>query len=248
MAKNIVITIDTQSNAVKVNTETIGAVGENLQGQFIVEFKGTDYIGGVCWLEIKSGKEKNYIELTPSEKVYMAPIKSGITKYQGVIKAQIRITQAGVDGENPIFKSETFSLNTLESINALEDEKIPEEYPTWIESANAKLAELEEAISRVEASGGKTYIKEITGADFTQVGSTKKYCVSIKKSEHGLTNPFVEKAILLSLTDTEETEKINTPVIIGERTLSTGTVKVYVATNFIEQYYGYILKIYLKGE
>ena len=245
MEKNIIITIDAQSNAVKVNTETVGAVGENLQGQFIVDFCGTDYISGACWLEIQSDGEKGYIELSPSGKTYTAPIKSGITKYSGSIEAQVRITQAEVDGETPIFKSDTFNLNTLASINALDE--IPDEYPEWIDVANAKLAELNKAISKIEEVKGKSFVKQFTKADFTQVGTAQRYFIAIKQSEHGLTNPYVDKMLVNSKADSEETTTFQTVVVVGEKTLSTGTIKVYITID-LSKYTEYSGTIYLKGE
>lgn len=245
MAKNIVITIDAKSNAISVNSRTIGAVGENLQGQFIVEFKGTDYIQGACWLEINAGGEKMYVELSPTGKTYVAPIKSGITKYKGRIEAQVRITSPGsADGDAPIYKSGIFELNTLDSINALNE--IPDEYPEWIDIANAKLAELEQAIAH---SGQKTYTKQLKKDDFTRVGLSQRYFAQITKKEHGLKNPYVEKALLVSAKDSDEEYTFDTPVVVGEKTLSTGTVKVYVTINdFMERYEEYNVKVYLKGE
>lgn len=255
MAKNIVITVDAQSGAVVVNNDTIGAVGENLQGQFIVEFKEvTDYISGVCWLEIKNGEYKGYINLTPMGKIYVAPIKSGITNCSGKIKAQIRITQSGEESDIPIFKSDVFNLKTLESINALEE--IPDEYPEWIETANAKLAEIEGVNARlaeleksIDNSGKRTYVTTLTKDDFKRVGISQKYYAVILKSEHGLTNPYIEKALLVSAKDSDEEYTFDTPVVVGEKTLSTGTVKVYITINdFMERYEEYKIKVYLKGE
>lgn len=242
MAKNIVITVDAQSGAVVVNNDIIGAVGENLQGQFIVEFKEVaDYISGVCWLEIKNGEYKGYINLTPMGKIYVAPIKSGITNYSGNIKAQVRITQSGEENDIPIFKSNVFILKTLESINALEE--IPDEYPGWIETSNAKLAELEKAIS---SSGQRTYTKQLEKKDFKHVGLSQKYYAEILKREHGLANPYVEKALLISAKDSDEEYTFDTPIVVGEKTLSTGTVKVYITiSDSIEEYK---IKVYLKGE
>lgn len=249
MAKNIVITIDAQSGIATVNRDIIGAVGENLQGQFIVEFKGTEHVAGICWLEIKNGVDKGYIELSPKGRIYVAPIKSGITNYTGKIEAQVRITQSYADDEIPIFKSNVFSLKTLESINALEE--IPDEYPDWITIVNAKLAEIDNIISQSGTMSKRTYVKQLSKTDFIQVSkaSTSCYCATINKNEHGLDNPYIEKAILVRARDEYENYTFDTPVVVGEKTLSTGTVKVYITiTDFMEKYEEYNLKIYLKGE
>ncbi len=244
MAKNIIITVNARSNAVKVNTEIVGAVGENMQGLFIVDFEN-GFIDGACFLEIESVGEKGYIELSPSDKTYKAPIKSGITKYNGNIKAQVRITQAEVDGEIPIFKSDTFNLNTLASINSLDE--IPDEYPEWIDVANAKIAEINKAIEDVEKVNGKSFSKQFTKADFTQVGTEQKFFLSIKKSEHGLNKPYVDKVLINSKANSEETTTFQSSVLVGEKTLSTGTIKVYVTID-LSKYTEYSGIIYLKGE
>lgn len=245
MAKNIIITINAKSNAVKVNSPVVGAIGENMQGLFIVEFVNSEYIRGVCWLEINSDGEKGYIELSPTgNNTYTAPIKSGITKYRGNIEAQVRITQTEVEGEVPTFKSDIFNLNTLASINALDE--MPDEYPKWIDVANAKIAKINSALEEVEKIQGKGYIKEFTKADFAQVGTAQLYVLAITKKEHGLTNPYVDK-VIVTKSDGIETAAFQTAVIVQEKTLSTGTVKIYITID-INKYTEYSGKIYLRGE
>lgn len=221
MAKNIIITVDARSNVVKVNTEIIGAIGENMQGQFIVEFCESEFISGSCWLEIESAGEKGYIELTKSGKTYVAPIKSGITKYGGVIEAQIRITQAAVGEEIPIFKSDKFNLNTLASINALEE--IPEEYPKWIDSANAKLAECDEAIERMGEFGGKlrvVYVKpQFQGSNNAkkwEAVTATRFKIKVLQSElGGLIKPYIDDVIVYKDNGTTEKAILETAALIN---------------------------------
>lgn len=221
MAKNVIITVDAKSNAVKVDTEIIGAVGENMQGQFIVDFCGTEFVSGSCWLEIESADEKRYIQLTKSGQTYVGPIKSGITKYRGVIEAQIRITQASVSGEIPIFKSDKFKLNTLTSINAFEE--IPEEYPSWIDSANAKLAECDETIELMREFGGK--IRVVYAKPQFQGGNNAKeweavtatrYKIKILNSElSGLIKPYVDDVIVYKDNGTREKAILETAELVN---------------------------------
>lgn len=243
MAKNIIITVDAQSNAVKVSSRIVGAVGENMQGLFIVDFDG-GFVDGACFLEIESAGEKGYIELSPSGKTYVAPIKSGITKYKGVIEAQVRITQAEASGEVPIFKSDKFNLNTIESINALDE--VPDNYPAWIDIANAKIAEINDALSELGKTQGKAYCKQFTKADFTQVGEEQKYFIAIKKAEHGLIKPYVDK-VLINKADGEEITTFQTTITVGEKTLSTDTIKIYITID-LTKYTEYSGIIYLRGE
>lgn len=222
MAKNIIITVNAKSNAVKVNTPVVGAIGENMQGLFIVEFVNSEYISGVCWIEINSDGEKGYIELSPTgNNTYTAPIKSGITKYRGNIEAQVRITQAEVDGEVPVFKSDKFNLNTLASINALEE--IPEEYPKWIDSANAKLAECDEAIERMSAFGGKlrvVYVKpQFQGGnnakEWEAVTATRCKIKILQSELGGLIKPYIDDVIVYKDNGTMEKAILETAELIN---------------------------------
>lgn len=225
MAKNIIITIDPKSNAVKVSSETIGVVGENLQGQFIVDFKGLDFIRGVCWLEIESNGEKGYLELSRVGKTYTAPIKSGFTKYKGKIEAQVRITQSEVDGEAPIFKSDKFTLNTIASIGALDE--IPDEYPEWIDLANAKLAEVDEALDKIGEGSGNVYsfkVKPQNKSDGVsnvwEAVSTTRFKTKIPRMEFNLLKPYIDDVIVYNESGTgektilESLELINGDILI----------------------------------
>lgn len=146
--KDVIITVDAESRQVRTNTNILGFVGENLQGEFIVDFEGNGFVDGSCWLELQIDKQKGYVALTKENSTYKAPIKSAITQTAGMVVAQVRITSA-TDADAPTFKSDIFKLQVLESINALDE--LPDEYPEWIDIANAKLAEMEQAIA--EAKG-----------------------------------------------------------------------------------------------
>lgn len=220
MAKNVIITVNTKSNAVRVSTETVGAVGENLQGNFIVDFDGADFINGVCWLEIESNGEKGYIELSPSGKTYYAPIKSGITKYKGTIKAQVRITQSEVDGETPIFKSDRFNLSTIKSINALDE--IPDEYPEWIDLANAKLAEVDAALAQIGNVAGNMYSfyvkpqdKADDGSKVWEAVSATRFKTRVFSTEFNLLKPYVDDVIVYNESGTGEKTILETLELIN---------------------------------
>lgn len=147
--KNIIANIQNNSRNVFVNNKILGSVGENLQGNLIVDF-AEEFISGHCSLDcqLPNGKSGS-IELTQisKDKVYSVPIKSALTQAAGTISLQIRITEVGEDNP-PIFKSEIFTLTVLESIGATEE--IVDEYKDWITIANEKLAEVEEAIARLD--------------------------------------------------------------------------------------------------
>ena len=245
--KDIVLSISNRTRAVTLNSDVLGVVGENLQGRFYIDFNG-EFIDGACFLlcEMPNG-ESGYIamEKDTRKKVYFAPIKSSLLTVAGYISLQVKITKASVDDEIPIFKSQVFKM-TVES--AVEVQAvIPDTYPDWEAVANAKLAEMDKAISDLEDVKGKSFIKAFTKVDFKQVGTAQRYFISIKKAEHGLENPYVDKVLVNRSIDSEETTNFQTAVSVGEKTLSTGTIKIYVTID-LSKYTEYSGRIYLKGE
>lgn len=97
------------------------------------------------------------------------------------------------------------------------------------------------------SGGGKGYIKEFTKADFQQVGAAQRYFIAIRQAEHGLKNPYVSKILINRDKNSEETTNFKTSVVAGERTLSTGTIKVYITVD-LSKLSDYSGKIYLAGE
>lgn len=85
----------------------------------------------------------------------------------------------------------------------------------------------------------KVYIKEFAKSDFKKLGEDNRYVLSIKKEEHKLVNPYVLKMLV-------ESDGLTT-CTYEDKSLSTGTVKIYVTINLdeIQEYSG---KIYLNGE
>lgn len=117
---NIIISVNSASRAVLVNTEKIALYGENLQGQFVVEFVG-NAIDGEARLDvfIVDANKKGYIPLTKKDDTYVGDIQSNITCNTGKIKMQVVVKQsATTSGSVPIFKSGIFEVLIEESINA----------------------------------------------------------------------------------------------------------------------------------
>lgn len=86
-----------------------------------------------------------------------------------------------------------------------------------------------------------------TKNNFNQIGITQKYYMSIPQKTHKLQKPFVKKIIVEKADAEEETPTFMTPVVCGERLLSTGTMKIYVTID-LSVYTSYEGKIYLEGE
>lgn len=245
--KNIIINVDNRTRKARLNTDILGVVGENLQGQFIIDFEG-EFIQGACFLlcQMPNG-ESSYIAMTQDTKksIYTSPIKSSLLTAEGDIRFQVKITEHSVDDEVPIFKSQIFNMSVGGEIDA--ETVTPDVYPDWEAVANAKLAEVDKALAELTQSKGRLFIKSFTISDFKQVGNSQRYVMAITKAEHGLANPYVDKMLINGAIDEEEATTYETAVVVGERTLSTGTIKVYVTID-LSQYTAYSGRIYIKGE
>ena len=147
--KDIFINIKNKTRQVAISNEVLGIIGENCQGNLVIDFAG-DFIDGVGWLEIQCGDTKGYVILTKdsTNKTYSLPIKSCLLTKAGEVKLQIRVTQNKVTDEVPIFKSDIFKLLVLDSINAVEE--IPETYPEWIDIATAKIEALDSKVDELD--------------------------------------------------------------------------------------------------
>lgn len=147
MKKNINITVNSANGEIIKNTGILGINGENLQGNIIFSFKG-DFVSGVAWLEVEMPNgTKGHMEMTNVENTYVLPILSSLLKNTGIINMNLRITETPNYEEIPVFKSKIFPMEVLESINTTTT--IPEEYPTWLDTANAKILEMDQALSEV---------------------------------------------------------------------------------------------------
>ena len=145
MRKDILITANSKTSMVHLPQSRLGINGENLQGNLILKFED-EFVDGVAIIEIKRGNEKYYLSMTKDEDKYMLPILSSLLNIEGVIEFQIRITESGTN--IPVWKSNIFFLKVEDAINATTE--IPEEYPEWIDIANAKILEIDEAINEVD--------------------------------------------------------------------------------------------------
>jgi hypothetical protein len=142
--KDLIITINADTRKVKFNRDFIGLNGENLQGNIVVDFENkADFVDGSASFEVEQNGNKYTIGMTKdaTNKVYTVPIKSSLLKYACTMKCQVAITQGETAEGIPVFKCEIFNLPCYEAINAIEN--IPEQYPSWCEQVEARLADLE---------------------------------------------------------------------------------------------------------
>lgn len=140
--KDIQINVNTETNLIYKDSEILGISSENLQGKII--FKPVPFINGVCRLYVKN---LGAIEMNKGEDCYTLPIKSSLLKSPG-IDVCFKIAEPTNENGTPIFASKIVHLKVLDTIE--DDSTIPEQYPSWIETFDSKIAEiqkLEETVS-----------------------------------------------------------------------------------------------------
>ena len=144
--KNLEIKISKSTRMVDLERYSIGNDSENLQEKLIFIFKD-EFVNGQARLEYEINGVKNYIILDKENETYTMPIKS-VLLTEGEINMQLVIDEAETSDGIPVFKSNIFTLHCRESINA--DEEAPEGYEVWLTKADAKLNEVDEALTRIK--------------------------------------------------------------------------------------------------
>jgi hypothetical protein len=118
----------------------IGNQNQNLQNK--LKFELSEMINGEAWLEYEIDGVKRQALMDEYEKGYQIDIKSCLLVSEHVT-VNIKITEEKNPDAIPIFVSTTVTYTVNKTVGAEEEE--PEEYPSWFESANAKLVELDNA-------------------------------------------------------------------------------------------------------
>lgn len=140
--KNIEITINSKTRKVTFEDNFIGLNGENLQGNIIFKFDDV-FVDGIPRVEVIKGNYKYIIsEVEKVDETYIMQIKSSLLTDDSLVM-QLVINEAGTN--IPVFKCNEFYLKIGESINAAAT--IVEDYSSWIDIANEKITEINEAIT-----------------------------------------------------------------------------------------------------
>lgn len=140
---DVIIKIQKSTRLVDLSTYSLGNENENLQGNLIFEFRD-EFVDGTARLEFSDGTNKEFVIANKENNSYIVPIKNELTKRKGNILMQLVITEGTNENEISIFKSNVFTLNIEQSINA--DSEAPDEYESWLDIANTKLNSIDEAI------------------------------------------------------------------------------------------------------
>lgn len=135
---NILINTETR-NIKKRDYDFLGVAGENSIEQLV--FKLTAFINGTAILEIEKYNTNNqletyFIELDQKDESYILEVKSSLLDVAKDVKMQLHITTENME----VFKSKAFPMHVYEQIKATET--VPEQYAEWIDTANAKIAQM----------------------------------------------------------------------------------------------------------
>lgn len=137
------ITLTSKTRQCVSQNSFLGYEGENQANKLVFEF--TDgFKDGLGQLNLKREDTLGYVSLDKVGETYEFPVRSSILSKVGDIEFQVVITEP----DGTVTKYDKFTMTVKDAIDT--DAEMPEEYPSWVEMANEKLAEVDEAISNVE--------------------------------------------------------------------------------------------------
>lgn len=137
------ITLNTATRKCTSDKYFLGYEGENNINKLIFKFED-GFRDGLGILNIKKEEETGYLDLTKVGDTYELEVKSALLSKIGEITFQFTVNEP----DGTVIKYDAFTMVVKDSIDA--NTEMPEDYPNWVDMANAKLAEVDEAISDVE--------------------------------------------------------------------------------------------------
>lgn len=199
MRKDIIIQVNSETNAIVTSSKNVGISSENLQGKII--FRPEPFVDGFCRMYVGT---KGSIEMDKQDNCYTLDIKSSLLKTPG-IDVCFKITEPENESGIPIFATKIIYFNILDTIE--DDAEIPDEYPTWIETFDSKIAEiqkLEETIEQAETERNK----KVDNAVENIKDLTEKYNENAKKKTEEFNKTVEDKTETEIKKYDEETDKI----------------------------------------
>ena len=193
MKKDVIIRINTETSEVMSNSATLGIKSENLQGNLIIIPE--PFIDGTGRFFID---EHGSIEMTKQENYYVIPILSSLLA-NGDFDYCFKITEPQSEQGIPVFVSEISSLKVPDTIES--NEEIPEQYPTWIENYDSKIAEINNLEQSIEDAEKDRSIAEQEREDEEQ----KRISAETTRAENETSRNSAEE----SRTSAEQTRRTN---------------------------------------
>lgn len=130
------------------DNQFLGYEGENEVNKLIFKFED-GFFDGSALLNVHRGEQQGYVTLDKVEETYELEVKNSLLSQKGDIRFQLAITTT----EGKVIKFDPFVMTVKDAIDT--DAEMPEEYPSWIDEANAKLAEIDQAIEDAEKLDAK---------------------------------------------------------------------------------------------
>jgi len=143
MRKDIQINVNTETSNATRDSETLGIEQENLQGKII--FKPYPFVDGACNMHVEGFKEP--LEMTKEDDCYTIEITRGLLVPPGIF-VSFSITEPENTSGIPVFHSKKIYFKVDDFIKQGEEE--PEEFPTWQDRFNSKIAEINQLEENVE--------------------------------------------------------------------------------------------------
>ncbi len=153
MRKDIQINVNSETNQIVASNDTLGITSENLQGKII--FKPQPFVDGACRLYIEG---KGSILMDKQEDCYTLDILSSLLE-DSSIDICFKITEPENEKGIPKFVSKIMHFRILDTIES--DEEIPDQYPSWIDVFDSKIAEINALEQSVEEAEQDRYEAEV---------------------------------------------------------------------------------------
>lgn len=125
------------------DNQFLGYEGENEVNKLIFKFED-EFFDGSGLLNVHKGEQKGYVTLKKVGETYELPVENSLLSQKGDVRFQLSITST----EGKVIKFDPFVMVVKDAIDT--DAELPEEYPSWIDEANAKIAEMDKAIEDAE--------------------------------------------------------------------------------------------------
>ena len=137
------VTLNTATRKCTADKYFLGYEGENKINKLIFKFED-GFRDGLGILNVKRGEEKGYLDLKKVGDTYELEVKSALLSKIGEITFQFSVNEP----DGTVIKYDSFPMVVKDSIDT--DTEMPEDYPNWVDMANAKLTEVDAAIKNAE--------------------------------------------------------------------------------------------------
>lgn len=130
------------------DNQFLGYEGENEVNKLIFNFED-GFFDGSALLNVHRGEQKGYVTPKKVGETYELPVENSLLSQKGDVRFQLSITSI----EGKVIKFDPFIMTVKDAIDT--DAEMPEEYPSWIDEANAKIAQMDKAIEDAEKLDAK---------------------------------------------------------------------------------------------